>query len=442
MSDSPFDHAMEQLTKTASVLRSAAKTAKESKKLEQLLVVLKQPQREIHLNIPVEMDDGSVRIFQGYRVQYNNNRGPYKGGIRFHPQVNLDEVKALAFWMAVKCAVANLPLGGGKGGIVVDPKTLSEKELERLSRGYARGIADVIGPDLDVPAPDVNTNGVIMGWMVDEFIKGKRKKEKGISLKEINKFRSTFTGKLIKDGGSEGREEATGLGGLYVLLAILEKVNGKRKTENGEMTVAVQGFGNVGYNIAKFLDANGFRVVAVSDSKGGIYVPDGINPTLTMECKKKHGYLAGCYCSGSVCDLSKGKPVSNEALLELPVDILVPSALENVITRENAKRIKAKVVLEMANGPTTPEADEILFKKGIPVIPDVLSNSGGVTVSAFEWEQNLKGEHWTKEEVNKKLKLKMQKATSEVWDVSKKYAINLRTSAFVVAIERILQEKK
>ncbi len=392
--------------------------------------ILRQPQRIINVTIPVKMDKGKQTIFQGYRVQYNNARGPYKGGIRYHHNVSLDEVKALSFWMAMKCAVADLPLGGAKGGIIVDPKTLSQAELERLSRAYGKAIADVIGPDKDVPAPDVNTNGVIMKWLLEEYLKT-------VPSKEKKRSRATYTGKLIKDGGSEGREEATGLGGLFVLQAIVKKLK-----LTGKLTAAVQGFGNVGYNVAKFLVEAGINVVAVSDSKGGIYVPDGINPKLTLACKQKNGYLAGCYCSGSVCDLNKGKQITNEALLELPVDILVPSALENVLTKENAHRIKAKVILEMANGPTAPEADAILYKKGIPVIPDILSNSGGVTVSAFEWEQNLKGEHWTKVQVNQKLARKMKAASEAVWDASVRYKTDLRTAAFVVALERILAAMK
>jgi glutamate dehydrogenase/leucine dehydrogenase len=422
----PFESAMAQLAKAAKLFPK--------KDASLLLTLLSQPQRILDVAIPVGMDDGSTKIFQGYRVQFNNACGPYKGGIRFHHDVNIDEVKALSFWMTIKCSVANLPMGGGKGGIIVDPKTLSARELERMSRGYARAIADCIGPRLDVPAPDVNTNGVIMGWMLDEYLKIKSEKLK-VKSDEKKKLRATFTGKLIKDGGSEGREEATGLGGLYVLETILKhhKLAGKK------LTAAVQGFGNVGYNVAKFLIDAGIKVVAVSDSKGGIHVPDGINPGLTLECKKKHGYLAGCYCSGSVCDLKKGKTITNAQLLELPVDILVPSALENVLTRENANRIKAKVVLEMANGPTAPEADTILYKRGIPVIPDVLSNSGGVSVSVFEWEQNLKGEHWTKEAVNKKLKTKMEKEATNVWLASKKYKTDLRTAAYFVALTRILK---
>lgn len=420
--NNPFETAMTQLSK------AAAKLPK--KEAEKLLTLLSQPQRILNVTIPVVMDSGKIQIFQGYRVQFNNARGPYKGGIRYHPQVSLDEVKALSFWMAMKCAVADLPLGGGKGGIIVDPKKLSQKELERLSRGYARAIADCIGPDRDVPAPDVNTNGVIMGWMVDELYKIRKTKDK--------KLRATFTGKAIKDGGSQGREEATGLGGLYVLQTILKH----QRYAGKKLTAAVQGFGNVGFNVAKFLTDAGITVVAVSDSRGGIHVPEGINPDLTLECKRKNGYLAGCYCSGSVCDLKKGRPITNAQLLELPVDILVPSALENVLTAQNAKKIRAKVVLEMANGPTTPQADTILFKRGIPVIPDILSNSGGVSVSCFEWQQNLRGEHWTKDAVNRKLKAKMEKEATNVWLVSKKYKTDLRTAAFIVALQRISKAMK
>ena len=393
-----------------------------------MLTLLSQPQRILNVTIPVVMDDKSIKIFQGYRVQFNNAAGPYKGGIRYHPQVSLDEVKALSFWMTIKCSVADLPLGGGKGGIIVDPKALSTGELERLSRGYARAIADCIGPDKDVPAPDVNTNGVIMGWMLDEYIKifnsqfSISNKKHKLTKEEKIKLSSTFTGKAIKDGGSEGREEATGLGGLYVLQAILKNLKLKK-----DLIAAVQGFGNVGYNMAKFLAQNGIKVVAVSDSKGGMYVSEGINPVLMLENKKKSGHLSG------------GKAITNAELLELPVDILVPSALENVLTKENAPKIKAKVVLEMANGPTTPEADTILYTRGIPVIPDVLSNSGGVSVSCFEWQQNLKGQHWTKKAVNTKLKAKMEKEATNVWLASKKFKTDLRTAAFYVALTRILK---
>ncbi len=442
--NNPFTSALAQLGKAAKYLSDKS-----------AIELLKEPERIVNVTIPVKMDDGRLEIFQGLRAQYNNARGPYKGGIRFHPEVSLDEVKALSFWMTIKCAVADLPLGGAKGGVIVDPKQLSKGELERLSRGYVRAIADVIGPDLDVPAPDVNTNGVIMGWMVDEYVKYVQEKSapavvanknldpSSVSLAKgarsassayLSTLRATFTGKLIKDGGSEGREEATGLGGLFVLQAVLAKLRLQKK-----LTAAVMGFGNVGLNVTRFLVQAGFKVIAVSDSRGGILVPDGVNPELTLACKKKNGYLAGCYCSGSVCDLSKGKPISNDALLELPVDVLIPAALENVITANNASQIKAKIILEMANGPTTPEADEILYKKGVTVIPDVLANSGGVTVSAFEWQQNLNSEHWTKEVVNTKLKDQLERATEVIWQQAQKLNVDLRTSAFVVAIERIMR---
>jgi glutamate dehydrogenase len=401
----PFENAMTQLEKAASFLH-------EPRKLE----ILKQPQRILNVTIPVQMDDGSLRIFQGYRVQHNNARGPYKGGIRFHSQVSMDEVKALAFWMAMKCAVADLPLGGAKGGVIVNPRELSEGELERLSRGYARAIADCIGPDKDVPAPDVNTTGQIMGWMLDEHMKNHKDPS----------ARGTFTGKRLEDGGSEGREEATGLGGLFVLQAILAKLALK-----GKLTAAVQGFGNVGANVAKFLAEEGITVVAVSDSKGGIYAPKGLDVGQVSEPKAASGTLG-----------NQGKVISNSALLELPVDILVPSALEMVLTGANASRVKAKVVLEMANGPTTPDADTLLYKKGVVVVPDILANSGGVTVSCFEWEQNLKRQHWTKKDVNKKLKNMMNTAANDVWDASRKYKTDMRTAAFVVAAERIFKAMK
>lgn len=424
---SPFENALAQLAKAAEKLSAVSF---QSSDVKQKIEILKQPQRILNVTIPITMDDGSLKIFQGYRVQHNNARGPYKGGIRFHPNVSMDEVKALAFWMAMKCAVADLPLGGGKGGIIVNPKELSQGELERLSRGYARAIEDCIGPDKDVPAPDVNTNGVIMGWMMDEYIEMANAKRQ-MTNKEKEKLRATFTGKLMKDGGSEGREEATGLGGLYVLQAVLAKLNKQSTISKKQLTAAVQGFGNVGANVAKFLSEQGITVVAVSDSKGGIYAPEGLDVRRISEAKK---------ASGSLGD--QGKAITNEALLELPVDILVPSALESVLTEANAPRVKARVVLEMANGPTTPEADTILYKNGVAVVPDILANSGGVTVSCFEWEQNLQGEHWTKDDVNKKLKEKMNKAASDVWDASQKLATDMRTAAFVVAVERIVEAMK
>ena len=423
---------------------------------------LRNPEKIISVNFPVRMDNGEDKIFHGFRVQHNSARGPYKGGIRFHHQVDMSEVKALAFWMVIKCAVADIPMGGGKGGVEVDPKKLSEVELERLSRAYARAIAADIGPEVDVRAPDVNTTPQIMKWMVEEFINvkcqsappaGGWRTNVKCDEKEKSRLMGTFTGKPLDFGGSEGRTEATGKGGFYVLQALLTKLRDQGSGVRGQpnLTVAVQGFGNVGFYIAKFLyesslpaGRQGFRIVALSDSKGGIVVnnigEDSLNPELVLKCKKEKGQLSHCYCVGSVCDMKNGRPISNEELLELPVDILVPSALENQITAENADRIKAKVILEMANGPTTPEADNILFKKGIYVAPDVLSNCGGVTVSCFEWEQNLKSEHWKEVEVNKKLEKKITAAFESVWDVSQEKKVDLRTAAFIVAVKRIIEK--
>ncbi len=431
-SSNPFSSAMVQLKKASGILAKG----KNAKRIEEMLALLSEPQRILNVTLPVRMDSGALRLFQGYRVQYNNFRGPYKGGIRFHPNVSLDEVKALSFWMMLKCAVADLSLGGGKGGIIVDPKTLSETELERLSRAYVRAIADFIGPMEDVPAPDVNTNGIIMGWMVDEYKKIRNEQKESTLTVSDSYLSSTFTGKKIADGGSEGREEATGQGGLFVLQAILKHHN--QPLRHTPPTVAVQGFGNVGYHVAHLLSEAGYRIVAISDSKGGVVVDEGINPVLTMECKKKTGSLAGCYCSGSVCDLTKGKRITNEELLELDVDILVPSALEGVITASNAANIKAPIILEMANGPTSPEADEILFSKGTLVIPDILSNSGGVTVSAFEWEQNRKEERWSAKDVSDRLRAKMNDAVDIIWKTAQDHACDLRTAAFIVALNRVL----
>lgn len=402
---------------------------------------LRNPEKIITVNFPVKMDDEKMKIFHGFRVQHNSARGPYKGGIRFHPQVDMNEVKALAFWMAIKCAVADIPMGGGKGGVEVDPKKLSHKELERLSRAYVKAIARDIGPEVDVPAPDVNTTPEIMKWMVDEYLRIKKKESGMKNEKEKSRLMATFTGKPVDFGGSLGRTEATGRGGFYILLALLKKLKLKGKY-GGKLTVAVQGFGNVGYYIAKFLYESGYKVVALSDSKGGILVKnigqDSFNPELVLKCKKDKGSMSNCYCVGSVCDIKNGGTISNNELLELPVDILIPAALENQINKDNASKIKAKVILEMANGPTTPEADEILSKKGTLVVPDVLANSGGVTVSYFEWEQNVKREKWSEKAVNNKLEDKMASAFESVYKESKKEKTDLRTAAFIVAIKRIL----
>ena len=398
----PFENAMVQLDKVAKI-RNLNK---------EFLARMREPDRDVRITIPVKMDDGSTKIFEGYRVEYNNALGPYKGGIRYHADTEINEVKALAFWMALKCAVANIPMGGGKGGITVDPNKLSKKELEALSRGWVKRLSDILGPHKDVPAPDVNTTPEIMAWMADEF-----EKITG------DKTRATFTGKPISAGGSEGRGSATGLGGFYVFDSLRANLNLPEKC-----SVAVQGFGNVGSNAAQIFIDHGHTIVAISDSKGGIYNSEGLDIINLTEYKKKTGTLTGFPGSTTI---------TNEELLEIECDVLVPAAFENQITEANADKIKAKVVLELANGPTTPEADEILFKKNIPVIPDILANSGGVTVSYFEWDQNLKGEHWTESDVFAKLKTLMDDASKEIFREAKESNTSLRMGAFILALERI-----
>ncbi|OGE26790.1 hypothetical protein A3C26_03295 [Candidatus Daviesbacteria bacterium RIFCSPHIGHO2_02_FULL_39_12] len=428
-----FDSALTQLNNAARHIKLP----------EGLLEKLQQPERIIQLNIPLKKDNGKIELMKGYRVQYNNDLGPYKGGLRFHPQVDMDEVKALAFWMMIKNAVVDLPFGGGKGGIEIDPKNLSVKELERLSREFTKFLAPNIGGGMDVPAPDINTNAKIMDWIADEYIKVQSANlpvgKAGCKVKsEKTQLRAVVTGKSIKNGGSEGREQATGLGGYFVLERLIKKLGLKRP-----VTVAIQGFGNVGSNMAKILYENGYRIVAVSDVKGGIYDRNntGFNIDLVRKCKEEKGFLAGCYCIGSVCDLAKKYEdgvISNQDLLELKIDILIPAAIENVITKDNARKIKAKIVFEMANGPTTAEADQILNKRGILLMPDVLANSGGVTVSYFEWLQNMTNKKWSLKKVNNQLKKKMETAFTKVWQISQKEKVNLRTAAYILALERIV----
>lgn len=399
--------------------------AKHIKLPEGLLKKLQQPDRTIQLNFSIKLDNGETETIRGYRVQYNNFLGPYKGGLRFHPQVDMDEVSALAFWMMIKNAIVDVPFGGGKGGLQVDPKRFSEKELEKVTRSFTRMLQPNIGPEIDVPAPDVNTNSKIMDWIADEY---------GV--------KAVVTGKSVQNGGSEGREQATGMGGFYVLEQLVRKLKLKKP-----LTVAIQGFGNVGSNFAEILFKNGYKVVAVSDIKGGIHDSKkmGFNIDLVKACRMEKGFLAGCYCIGSVCDLARKYEdgvISNEELLKLPVDILIPAAMENVITEKIAADIKAKLVFEMANGPTTLEADRILNEKGILVVPDVLANCGGVTVSYFEWYQNMHGERWDKNKVNNKLKEKMEKAFNEVWKLATEKKVSLRVAAYTLAIQRLSQKAK
>ncbi len=403
---------------------------------ENLLERLAKPDRTIQLNVPFKKDNGSIGIIPGFRVQHNNILGPYKGGLRFHPKVDMREVQALAFWMMIKNAVIGVPFGGGKGGLEIDPKNLSESELERLTREFARMLLPNIGPEIDVPAPDVNTNSKIMDWVSDEYVRQLKMDNGKLTIKEENKLKAVVTGKSLANGGSLGREQATGLGGFFVLEKLVAKLGLKKP-----LTVAIQGFGNVGGNFASILYKNGYKVVAVSDIKGGIYNTkgDGFNIDLVKKCREEKGFLAGCYCVGSVCDLARKYDglISNEELLELEVDILIPAALENVITEKNANRIKAKIVFEMANGPTSLTGDKILNKRKILTAPDVLANSGGVTVSYFEWYQNMHEESWSLDKVNNKLKEKMETAFEEVWKISKDKKVSLRIAAYILALKRL-----
>lgn len=388
----------------------------------EVLERLKHPKMTIQVSIPVRMDNGTVRIFEGYRVRHDDTRGPGKGGIRYHPDVDLDEVKALAFWMTCKTAVVNLPFGGAKGGVIVNPKELSPMELERLSRGFIQRIADFIGPDTDVPAPDVYTNPMIMGWMMDEYSKIVRRHTPAV-----------ITGKPIPLGGSQGRSEATGRGAYYCVKEH-EKQRGW-KPEN--VTVAVQGFGNAGQAVARLLNNDGYRIVAVSDSKGGIYREDGFHIPSLMEAKNYMHELKAVYCRGAVCELIDADRISNEELLELKVDILIPAALECVINPGNVSRIKAETIVEVANGPIESVVDPILHEKGIFVIPDILANAGGVTVSYFEWVQNRTGYYWTEEEVKEKLHRIMSREYRAVDELRQIHDIDMRTAAYVHALSRI-----
>ncbi|MGA9840125.1 MAG: Glu/Leu/Phe/Val dehydrogenase [Thermoplasmata archaeon] len=381
--------------------------------------VLKHPKRELTVNFPVRMDDGSYRVYTGYRVQYNMARGPTKGGIRYHPQVTLDEVRALAAWMTWKCAVVNIPYGGAKGGVVCDPKHLSRGELERLTRRYASEIAPIIGPEMDIPAPDVYTDSQTMAWIMDTY-----SMLKGYSVPGV------VTGKPISLGGSEGRGEATGRGCAYVIREAAKDIGLKVKGAS----IAIQGFGNAGSIAGKLLyDEQGAKIVAVSDSKGGIYKADGFNPHTVEEHKQK---------TGSVVGFPGAKAISNDELLETTADVLIPAALENQITKKNADKIQAKIVAEAANGPTLPEADTVLFEKKITVLPDVLANAGGVTVSYFEWAQDIQGYFWALDEVNARLERVMVRSYNDVHKVATERKVHNRTAAYVLAIQRVVDAIK
>jgi glutamate dehydrogenase (NAD(P)+) len=402
--DSAFATAIQQFTAVANRMGIG----------EGLQQVMRHPMRELTVNFPVQMDDGQIRVFTGYRVQHNLARGPAKGGLRYHPSVTIDEVKALAMWMTWKCAVANLPYGGAKGGVAVDPTALSARELERLTRRYATEISIIIGPDKDIPAPDMGTDARVMAWVMDTY-----------SMNVGHSVPGVVTGKPIALGGTRGRVEATGMGILYVIQAAAAVM----RIDLRKATVAVQGFGNVGSVTAKLLHEAGCTLVAVSDLSGGIYDPKGLDWSFLEGIKSRGAFLAQTD--------SGHQKISNEGLLELPVDILVPAAMENQITARNAGKVQARLIVEGANGPTTPEADSILAEKGVYLVPDILANSGGVIVSYFEWVQDIQSFFWEEDEVNSRLHRIMTRSFNEVREIAEQERVSMREGAYMLAIRRV-----
>ncbi len=388
----------------------------------EVIDALRQPATVLIADLAVRMDDGSTRHFVGMRCRYNDVLGPTKGGIRFHPNVSIEEVKALALWMSIKCAVVGIPYGGAKGGVIVDPKELSRLELERLSRAYMRAMADFVGPMIDIPAPDVYTNERIMGWMADEYETIERAKTPAV-----------ITGKPIALGGSLGREEATGRGAFIAIQEFAKRTG----LDPAQTRVALQGFGNAGYHVARLLDEAGYPIVAVSDSKGGVYCDTGFDIESLYQNKQQSRKLQGVYCEGTVCELVDHDTISNEELLELDVDLLIPAALEGVIHAGNVDRIRARYIAEVANGPIVGGVDDALNERGILVLPDVLTNAGGVTVSYFEWVQNLQGFSWTLEEVRARLHEIMARAVDEIWKIYEAEGGSIRDAAYALALRRI-----
>ena len=381
--------------------------------------ILKNPQRVLEVTFPVKLDDGTVKTFTGYRSQHNNAVGPYKGGVRFHPNVNLDEVKALSIWMTIKCCVAGIPYGGGKGGITLDPRDYSEAELERISRAYSEAISPLIGEKIDIPAPDVNTNGKIMSWMVDAYENIVKKSAPGV-----------FTGKPVEFGGSLARTEATGYGVNFAAVQALEKLG---KDVKGA-TYAIQGFGNVGYHTGSYAHKAGARSVAVSTVDVAIYNENGLDMEALFKEFQEKGFITN--------EAGYGKEISNAELLALDVDVLAPCALENQLTSENAGKVRAKIVVEGANGPTTPEADAILRQNGVLVVPDILANCGGVVVSYFEWVQNLQGYYWEFDEVQEKETVVLRRAFRDIWNLAQEYDVDLRTASYMMSIRRVEKAMK
>ncbi|WP_114834743.1 Glu/Leu/Phe/Val family dehydrogenase [Aquicella lusitana] len=406
-----YQDALKRLDKAAAYVRIDAEAVEK----------LKHPKACLEVAFPVRMDNGQLRIFKGYRVHHNDIRGPTKGGIRYHPNLGLEEIKTLAFWMTIKCAVVGIPFGGAKGGICLDPKQLSRMEVERVSRSYIERIADFIGPDIDIPAPDVYTNEIIMGWMMDEY---------STIVRQFTP--AVITGKPIPLGGSQGRKGATARGAYYCI----KELRKDKKWKVKETKVAIQGFGNAGRHIAKLLYEDGYKIVAVSDSSGGVYHADGLDVDELIHIKENSEELYMGYCKRSVCQLKDVDHITNAALLELDVDLLIPAAIENQITKQNASKIKADVIVEIANGPTTFDAEPVLQKKGILVVPDILANAGGVTVSYFEWVQNKSGFYWSEEEVHQRLHTIMTREFNQVCQLMIQHKTEMRTAAYIHALSR------
>ena len=377
--------------------------------------VLRNPKREVTVHFPVQLDDGSTRVFTGYRVWHNVTRGPAKGGIRFHPRTDLEEVRALAMWMTWKCACVKIPYGGAKGGVSVEPKQLSPRELERLTRRYTTEIADMLGPDSDIPAPDVNTNAQVMAWIMDTY-----SMHRGYSVTGV------VTGKPVSIGGSEGRQEATGRGVVYTVQEAAKAID----LDLRGARVVVQGFGTVGQGAARYMAELGARVIGVSDSRGAVFDPDGLDPLLVSRHKQE---------TGSVVDAPRARGLTNAELLELDCDVLIPAALEGVITGRNAQHIRARIIAEGANGPTTPEADDILRSRGVTVIPDILCNAGGVTVSYFEWVQDREEFFWTIDEINARLRRVMVRSFEDVYRTAAEHDTDLRLAAYMLAVNRVAE---
>ena len=407
----PYDNVLQVVQQAADILGYS----------DSDIEAIKYPERELKVSIPVRMDDGTTHVFQGYRIQHSTSRGPAKGGIRFHPDVSADEVRALAAWMTFKCAVVNIPYGGGKGGVVCDPTKLSENEIRAITRRYTAAIAPLIGPEQDIPAPDVGTNAAVMGWIMDTY-----------SMLKGHCIHGVVTGKPLELGGALGRNDATGRGVMFTTHNIL----GKLDISAEGTTVAVQGAGNVGSVTAKLLYQSGMKVVAISDVSGGIYNPEGLDipAILAYLAADRRNLLKDFNEEGTI-------HISNEELLELDVTVLIPAALENQINADNADKIKAKLIVEAANGPGASEADPVLAEKGILIVPDILANAGGVVVSYFEWVQNIQSVSWTEDEVNNKLREIMDAAFASVWDLAQEKHTTLRMGAYLIALKRVVDAK-